>query len=96
MKTEQDYTPFGKEWEAEVMKLPKAVLINMLRTANQKRIEAEEFKTKIPDDFDCRNYAIELSKIRFEETDRENIITFESDFCEGAKYIRDFIFIEEL
>lgn len=31
MKQEEDYVPFGDEWEKEMSKLPKAVLIEMYR-----------------------------------------------------------------
>ena len=31
METDEDYIPFGKEWEKELMKLPKRVIIDMYR-----------------------------------------------------------------
>lgn len=30
----ENYTPYGKEWEAEMMKLPKKFLIEMIRKAH--------------------------------------------------------------
>lgn len=36
-KAEKDYTPYGKEWEKEISRLPKAILVPMLRKAHLKR-----------------------------------------------------------
>lgn len=38
----EDYVPFGEEWIKEVSKLPKRVIIEMLKKANSERIEYRE------------------------------------------------------
>lgn len=43
MSQENDnYEPFGPEWEKEMMKLPKKFIINMLRKSQLKLKEHEE------------------------------------------------------
>ena len=48
METDEDYIPFGKEWEKELMKLPKKFIIDMYRKVcinNQKKQSLiDEFK----------------------------------------------------
>ena len=34
-RTEEDYVPYGEEWEKEMMKLPKKFLINMYRESKK-------------------------------------------------------------
>lgn len=49
MNKEQDnYEPYGPEWEAELMKLPKKFIIELYRTSCQKRKEAEAATAWIP------------------------------------------------
>lgn len=36
------YIPYGPEWEKEVSKLPKKILVEMLRKSHLKREAAEE------------------------------------------------------
>lgn len=42
--TEQDYTPFGEEWEKEIMKLPKKSIIERLKKSllSQEWISVED------------------------------------------------------
>lgn len=37
-----NYIPYGPEWEKEMMKLPKAILIAMLRKAFIEKLAAQE------------------------------------------------------
>ena len=42
-----DYEQFGPEWEKEISKLPKKVLISMLKAKAIKILELEELKNKL-------------------------------------------------
>jgi hypothetical protein len=59
---EQEYIPYGPEWQIEMARLPKATLIGMLRKAHLQRKEAvevlknytqvmERFLETMPDEF---------------------------------------------
>ena len=39
-----EYIPFGEEWKKEMMKFPKAALVNMLAKAMSERLELEDWK----------------------------------------------------
>ena len=41
MSNQDNYIPFGPEWEKEVSKLPKPALIGMWRKAEMRRQQAE-------------------------------------------------------
>lgn len=66
MNTETEYIPYGPEWEKEMNKFPKAMLIKQLAKAHLKRQEVEEclenyakvmeqFTSSMPDE-----YAVDL------------------------------------
>lgn len=42
-KKTDNYIPYGPEWEKEMMKLPKAAIIGMLRKAKAPSTELDEF-----------------------------------------------------
>ncbi len=44
---EKDYEQFGPEWEKEISKLPKKVLISMLKAKAIKILELEELESKL-------------------------------------------------
>lgn len=44
---EKDYVPFGKEWESEMNKLPKRVLIGLLKKQYQIDIKQMEALKKV-------------------------------------------------
>lgn len=75
-----DYVPFGPEWEKEVMKLSKANLVQMYRSANihSQSIEKERDELKLQlaehehrlEGVDKRNYElVEYSERLVEESD---------------------------
>ena len=39
---DENYTPFGEDWKKEMKKLPKSILIDMLRTSFKKVNELEK------------------------------------------------------
>ena len=55
-----DYEQFGPEWEKEISKLPKKVLISMLKAKAIKILELEELESKLKkiDDW-CSAYPFE-------------------------------------
>lgn len=45
----ENYVPFGAEWEKEMMKFPKPMLIDNLRAALKKIKRYEEYVSALPD-----------------------------------------------
>jgi hypothetical protein len=41
-----EYEPYGLEWEKQMSKLPKLILIGMIKSANLKKKETEEWLLK--------------------------------------------------
>lgn len=42
-----EYIPFGEEWEKEISKMPKRIIIDMLRKVNQERISNYKRPAKV-------------------------------------------------
>lgn len=87
-KTEKEYVPFCDEWVAEIKKLSKDALVQMLKKALQEKIKLQE-KTALPD-----IYAGELNLLRIKTYTLLNQqfdvshSTMREIFCAGADFYK--------